>query len=54
VRLLAVQCPTNIDHLCGSAAKSKNAFPEKEGVVGDYMPDGFIQQQRFRLRRQQS
>jgi hypothetical protein len=25
-------------------------FPEKYGVVGDYMPDGFINQQMFPFR----
>ena len=41
-----------IDYLFGTAVKSKKAFPEKYGVVGDYMPDGFINQQRFPFQRQ--
>ncbi|AMP39679.1 sterol desaturase family protein [Ralstonia solanacearum] len=40
-----------IDYLFGTAVKSKKAFPEQYGVVGDYMPDGFINQQRFPFRR---
>jgi sterol desaturase/sphingolipid hydroxylase (fatty acid hydroxylase superfamily) len=36
-----------LDYLLGTAVKSKNKFPEKYGVVGDYMPDGFIRQQLF-------
>ena len=43
-----------IDYLFGTAVKSKKAFPEKYGVVGDYMPDGFVNQQRFPFRRQQN
>lgn len=39
-----------IDYLFGTAVKSKNKFPERYGVVGDYMPDGFIQQQLFPFR----
>jgi hypothetical protein len=30
--------------------KSKNKFPERYGVVGDYMPDGFVKQQLFPFR----
>jgi hypothetical protein len=30
--------------------KSKNKFPESCGVVGDYMPDGFVKQQLFPFR----
>ncbi|CAE6935263.1 hypothetical protein R70211_05353 [Paraburkholderia domus] len=40
-----------IDSLFGTAVKSKNAFPEKYGVVGDYVPDGFVRQQCFPFRR---
>ncbi len=40
-----------IDYLFGTAVKSKNQFPEQYGVVGDYMPDGFVQQQLFPFRR---
>ena len=40
-----------LDYLFGTAVKSKNTFPEKYGVVGDYMPDGFVRQQLFPFRR---
>jgi sterol desaturase/sphingolipid hydroxylase (fatty acid hydroxylase superfamily) len=43
-----------IDYLFGTAVKSKNAFPESYGVVGDYMPDGFVKQQLFPFRRPRS
>jgi sterol desaturase/sphingolipid hydroxylase (fatty acid hydroxylase superfamily) len=36
-----------LDYLFGTAVKSKNQFPERYGVVGDYMPDGFVKQQLF-------
>jgi sterol desaturase/sphingolipid hydroxylase (fatty acid hydroxylase superfamily) len=39
-----------LDYLFGTAVKSKNKFPESYGVVGDYMPDGFINQQLFPFR----
>ncbi|AMP02629.1 fatty acid hydroxylase superfamily protein [Collimonas pratensis] len=39
-----------IDYFLGTAVKAKKAFPEKYGVVGDYMPDGFIRQQAFPFR----
>ncbi|MEP6899434.1 MAG: sterol desaturase family protein [Rhodanobacter sp.] len=39
-----------IDYLFGTAVKSKNKFPDHYGVVGDYMPDGFVQQQLFPFR----
>ena len=39
-----------LDYLFGTAVKSKNQFPESYGVVGDYMPDGFVQQQLFPFR----
>jgi sterol desaturase/sphingolipid hydroxylase (fatty acid hydroxylase superfamily) len=41
-----------IDYLFGTAVKSTRRFPEKYGVVGDYMPDGFVRQQFFPFRRQ--
>ncbi|OOG60020.1 sterol desaturase family protein [Rhodanobacter sp. C03] len=41
-----------LDYLFGTAVKSKNKFPEQYGVVGDYMPDGFVKQQLFPFRRQ--
>jgi sterol desaturase/sphingolipid hydroxylase (fatty acid hydroxylase superfamily) len=40
-----------IDYLLGTAVKSTKKFPEKYGVVGDYMPDGFVRQQLFPFRR---
>jgi sterol desaturase/sphingolipid hydroxylase (fatty acid hydroxylase superfamily) len=40
-----------LDHLFGTAVKSPKVFPEKYGVVGDYMPDGFVRQQMFPFRR---
>ena len=36
-----------LDYLFGTAVKSAKKFPEKYGVVGDYMPDGFVRQQLF-------
>lgn len=39
-----------IDYLFGTAVKSTKQFPERYGVVGDYMPDGFIRQQLFPFR----
>lgn len=36
-----------IDYLFGTAVKSDQRFPDKYGVLGDYMPDGFLQQQTF-------
>jgi sterol desaturase/sphingolipid hydroxylase (fatty acid hydroxylase superfamily) len=36
-----------LDYLFGTAVKSDKQFPERYGVVGDYMPDGFIRQQVF-------
>jgi sterol desaturase/sphingolipid hydroxylase (fatty acid hydroxylase superfamily) len=41
-----------LDYLFGTAVKSTKRFPEKYGVVGDYMPDGFVRQQLFPFRRQ--
>jgi len=43
-----------LDYLFGTAVKSKKTFPERYGVVGDYMPDGFIKQQMFPFRRRRS
>ena len=42
-----------LDHLFGSAVKVPpgKPFPAKYGVVGDYMPDGFVKQQMFPFRR---
>jgi len=39
-----------LDYLFGTAVKSTKEFPEQYGVVGDYMPDGFIKQQLFPFR----
>jgi sterol desaturase/sphingolipid hydroxylase (fatty acid hydroxylase superfamily) len=39
-----------LDYLFGTAVKSTKKFPEHYGVVGDYMPDGFIRQQLFPFR----
>jgi len=36
-----------LDYLFGTAVKSEKALPEKYGVLGDYMPDGFVRQQLF-------
>ena len=36
-----------LDHLFGTAIKGQKGFPEKYGVQGDYMPDGFVKQQKF-------
>ncbi|WP_109480120.1 sterol desaturase family protein [Paraburkholderia sp. C35] len=39
-----------IDYLFGTAVKAERRFPETYGVVGDYMPDGFVRQQAFPFR----
>jgi sterol desaturase/sphingolipid hydroxylase (fatty acid hydroxylase superfamily) len=41
-----------IDYLFGTAVKvpKNKPFPAKYGVVGDYMPDGFVNQQMFPFR----
>ena len=36
-----------LDYLFGTAVKSDRRFPEKYGVLGDYMPEGFFKQQLF-------
>ena len=36
-----------LDYFFGTAVKSPKTFPERYGVVGDYMPDGFLRQQAF-------
>lgn len=41
-----------LDHLFGTVVKADRAFPEKYGVLGDYMPDGFVRQQLFPFRKQ--
>ncbi|MFL9880442.1 sterol desaturase family protein [Herbaspirillum rhizosphaerae] len=42
-----------IDYFLGTAVKSIKKFPEKYGVVGDYMPDGFLKQQSFPFKKNQ-
>ena len=39
-----------LDYLFGTAVKSEKRLPEKYGVVGDYMPDGWAAQQAFPFR----
>jgi sterol desaturase/sphingolipid hydroxylase (fatty acid hydroxylase superfamily) len=41
-----------IDHLFGTAIKGQTGFPEKYGVQGDYMPEGFVKQLIFPFRSQ--
>ncbi|MBY0240574.1 MAG: sterol desaturase family protein [Burkholderiaceae bacterium] len=41
-----------LDHLFGTAIKGQTGFPEKYGVQGDYMPDGFVNQLLFPFRSQ--
>jgi sterol desaturase/sphingolipid hydroxylase (fatty acid hydroxylase superfamily) len=36
-----------LDHLFGTAVQARRAFPEQYGVLGDYMPAGFVRQQLF-------
>jgi sterol desaturase/sphingolipid hydroxylase (fatty acid hydroxylase superfamily) len=36
-----------IDYLFGTAVKSNERFPKAYGVLGDYMPQGFVKQQLF-------
>lgn len=36
-----------IDSMFGTAVDTEKKFPEKYGVVGDYVPDGFLRQQAF-------
>jgi len=36
-----------LDYLFGTAVKSEKRLPERYGVVGDYMPDGWAAQQAF-------
>ena len=36
-----------LDYLFGTAVRADRAFPEKYGVLGDYMPAGFVKQQLF-------
>ncbi|WP_229238186.1 sterol desaturase family protein [Dyella amyloliquefaciens] len=41
-----------LDYLFGTAVKSTKKFPDRYGVVGDYVPEGFTAQQFFPFRRQ--
>lgn len=41
-----------LDYLFGTAVKTTQKFPDQYGVVGDYMPDGFVKQQLFPFRKQ--
>lgn len=36
-----------LDHLFGTAVKSDRTWPEQYGVLGDYVPNGFIAQLKF-------
>jgi sterol desaturase/sphingolipid hydroxylase (fatty acid hydroxylase superfamily) len=36
-----------LDYLFGTAVNTDRTFPEKYGVLGDYMPAGFVKQQLF-------
>jgi sterol desaturase/sphingolipid hydroxylase (fatty acid hydroxylase superfamily) len=36
-----------LDYFFKTAVKSEQQFPEKYGVVGDYVPNGFVKQQTF-------
>lgn len=36
-----------LDHLFGTAVKSEREWPERYGVLGDYVPDGFFKQVAF-------
>jgi len=36
-----------LDYLFGTAVKGEKGFPKAYGVVGDYMPEGFVRQQLF-------
>ncbi len=36
-----------LDYLFGTAVKADREWPERYGVLGDYVPDGFVKQQAF-------
>jgi len=36
-----------LDHLFGTAVQSDRKWPEQYGVVGDYVPNGFLKQLAF-------
>ncbi len=40
-----------LDYVFGTAVKSDRRFPDKYGVLGDYMPEGFVKQQTFPFKR---
>jgi sterol desaturase/sphingolipid hydroxylase (fatty acid hydroxylase superfamily) len=40
-----------LDRLFGTAVKSDQLFPQNYGVVGNYMPEGFVRQQLFPFQR---
>lgn len=39
-----------LDWIFGTAIKGQQGFPARYGVVGDYMPEGFVNQQLFPFR----
>jgi len=39
-----------LDYLFGTAVKTTREFPKEYGVVGDYMPEGYLKQQAFPFR----
>ncbi len=41
-----------LDYFFRTNVKASERFPQKYGVVGDYMPDGFVKQQLFPFRKQ--
>ncbi len=40
-----------LDYFFRTVVKTDRAFPEKYGVVGDYVPEGFVKQQLYPLKR---
>ncbi|MDT5221092.1 MAG: hypothetical protein QOF15_3197 [Mycobacterium sp.] len=40
-----------LDRLFGTAVRSDRLFPQNYGVVGNYMPEGFVRQQLFPFQR---
>ena len=43
-----------IDYLFGTAVRGQQGFPHAYGVVGDYMPSGFLKQQAFPFSRKKA
>jgi len=39
-----------LDHLFGTAHKADRPWPDRYGVVGDYVPNGFVKQLAFPFR----